>query len=194
MAKPTLKPIILSTSQIGVFFGVSRWAVQKWLNAGCPKIKYGQLDLKAVFNWWFENIAESKIPDTERLQTLKAEHLTERIKGERLKNAQLEGSLFDQDTVVTEWAARVAVVTSGLNAFADRLPPLLEGKGRIEMQTIIRKETWELRDAYYRDGKYTPQIEEKKKPVKRKRRVKAHTIKGKGAKDERLKRKKETRE
>ena len=178
--KPILKPIILSTAQVGAFFGVTRWAVQKWLNAGCPKIKYGQLDLKAVFDWWMENLAESKIPDTERLQTLKAEHLTERIKGERLKNAQLEGSLFDQDTVVTEWAARVAVVTSGLNAFADRLPPLLEGKGRIEMQEIIKKEVWELRDSYYRKGKYTPEVKEKKKPAKKKKRVKPKTIKRKG--------------
>lgn len=182
MTKSTLKTLILSTSQVAAFFGVTRWAVQKWLQAGCPKIKYGQLDLRLVFNWWFENIAESKIPDTERLQTLRAEHLTVKIKGETLKVAELEKSMAKWNVIETEWAARVAVVTSGLNAFADRLPPLLEGKGRVQMQNVIKKEVWELRDAYYRKGKYTPEIKEKKKPVKRKRRVKAKTIKKKARK------------
>jgi len=181
--KKTPINLILSTSQIAAFFGVTRWAIQKWLKAGCPKIKHGQLDLKAVFDWWFENIAESKIPDTERLQTLKAEHLIEKIKIERLKVAQLEGSMAAWDTIENEWVARVGVVTSGLNAFADRLPPILEGKGRVEMQSIIRKETWELRDAYCRKGKYTPAIKEKKRSIKQKRRIKAKTIKKKKVKN-----------
>lgn len=169
--------LILSTSQIAAFFDVTRQAVQKWTKVGCPKIKHGQFSLKAVFDWWMENLAESKIPDTERLQSLKAEHLIERIKGVRLKNEQLEGSLFDRDTIVTEWAGRVAIVTSGLNAFADRLPPLLEGKGRVEMQEVIKKEVWELRDAYYRKGKYTPEVKEKTKSKTIKKKGKKHGIK-----------------
>lgn len=180
-AKKTPVNLILSTSQVAAFFDVTRHAVQKWLKAACPKIKHGQLDLKAVFDWWFENIAESKIPDTEKIQELKAQHLTERIRGERLKNAQTEGTLFDQDTVVTEWAARVAVVTSGLTAFADRLPPLLEGKGRIEMQEIIKKEVWELRDSYYRKGKYTPKVE-----ISEYLKILTLEIKGKAAKSQRF--------
>jgi phage terminase Nu1 subunit (DNA packaging protein) len=167
-SKPNL---ILSTSQIAAFFDVTRFAVHKWRKAGCPQIKFGQFNLKAVFDWWMENLAESKIPDTERLQVLKAEHLTEKIKGVRLKNAQLEGSMVAWTVIDTEWAGRVAVVTSGLTAFADRLPPLLEGKGRVQMQEVIKKEVWELRDAYARKGKYTPTKEGVKKPVKRKKKV-----------------------
>jgi len=148
--------IILTTSEIASFFDVTRHAVQKWFKAGCPKVRHGKCNLKAVFNWWLDNIAETKISDTETIQELKAEHLREKIKGERLKNEQTEGNLISLDEIKKQWSARVGVVTSGLEAFADRLPPVLEGKSKSEMKQLIKREIRELRDSYARKGKYTP--------------------------------------
>ena len=177
--------VILTSNQICNLFGIqSSGTLSKWKELGAKGacISRNQWDAKIFLEWWIENIFSDAQDTSDSLQEAKRVYWMARAKGEEIKVKQLEGTLFDQDTVVIEWAARVAVVTSGLNAFADRLPPLLEGKGRIEMQTIIRKETWELRDAYYRKGKYTPEVKEKKKTVKRKRPVKAKPTKKKGRK------------
>jgi len=51
---------------------------------------------------------------------------------------------------------RVAEVTAGLNALSSRLPPMLEGKDKREMQEIIEEEIRFLRESYARAGKYCP--------------------------------------
>lgn len=71
---------------------------------------------------------------------------------------QLKKNLISWEDIQTEWAKRVSVVTSGLEGFADRLPPLLEGKSREVMREILRAEVWELRNAYTTEGRYCPEI------------------------------------
>ncbi|MBU0977842.1 MAG: terminase small subunit [Nanoarchaeota archaeon] len=158
--------LILSTSEIGAFFGVSRIAVHKWHKSGCPKIKYGKFDLKAVFDWWWLNIASyhtSEILDGS-LEDARREYWQAKAEGMRLEVDKIKETLVSWNKIETEWCSRVAVVTSGLSAFADRLPPLLEGKARAEVQKIIKDEVWQLRDSYARKGKYTPTpIKPKKK-------------------------------
>lgn len=84
---------------------------------------------------------------------------------------QLKGTLIQRDEVYTEWAGRVALVTSALEIFADRLPPLLQGKKREKMYQTIKQEVWELRDSFCTKGKYCPKVEkEEKKEGKRKKR------------------------
>ena len=70
---------------------------------------------------------------------------------------QLKGHVVAKEEIYPVWAARVAVVTDGLNALIDRLPPLLEGKSRAEIQDILRDEIWSIRDSYAREGEYCPQ-------------------------------------
>ena len=81
-----------------------------------------------------------------------------RARREEFLVKQLKGNLMSWDDIQTEWAKRVSVVTSGLESFADRLPPLLEGKSREVMREILREETWELRNAYTTEGRYCPEI------------------------------------
>ena len=81
-----------------------------------------------------------------------------RARREELLVSELQGNLMSRDDIISVWCKRVAVVTSGLEAFADRLPPLLEGKTRHEMREILKNEVWELRNAYATTGHYTPEI------------------------------------
>lgn len=69
---------------------------------------------------------------------------------------QLKENLVARDDIAAEWAARVTEVTSGLSSLADRLPGVLEGKTRAQMQDIIATEVRNLRNAYAREGKYSP--------------------------------------
>ena len=81
-----------------------------------------------------------------------------RARREELLVAELKGNLMSRDEIISEWSKRVAAVTSGLEAFADRLPPLLEGKSRHEMREILKNEVWELRNSYATKGEYCPEI------------------------------------
>ena len=168
-SKKTKSNLVVSTSDVQMFFGVSRKTVHTWNKNGCPKVKHGKYDLKAVFDWWWENIAAyhtSEILDRS-MEDARRDYWQAKAEGERIKVDQLKESVVSWDKIELEWCARVGVVTAGLNAFADRLPPLLEGKSRAEMQKTIADEVWQLRDSYARKGKYSPE-REKKKP-KRKR-------------------------
>jgi len=161
--------LIVSTSDVQAFFGVSRKTVHVWNKNGCPKVKHGRYDLKTVFDWWWENIAAyhtSEILDSS-MENARREYWQAKAEGERIKVDQLKETLVSWDKIETEWCARVAVVTSGLSAFADRLPPLLEGKSRAETQKIFKDEVWQLRDSYARKGKYTLESKEKKPKKKR---------------------------
>lgn len=83
-----------------------------------------------------------------------------RARREELLVSELKKNLMSKNDIATEWAKRVSLVCSGLEAFADRLPPLLEGKSREEMREILRNEIWELRNAYCTEGRYCPEIPE----------------------------------
>ena len=80
-----------------------------------------------------------------------------RAEKEELLVEQVRESLFSKAEVVTEWTERVLTVCAGLEALADRLPPLLAGLTAKEMQPIIKNEIRLLREGYARDGKYTPE-------------------------------------
>jgi len=82
-----------------------------------------------------------------------------RARREENLNAELEKRLFSRKEAAEAWAARVRIVCSGLETFADRLPPILEGKSRDEIKEIIRDEVRRLREAYVADGKYCPKPE-----------------------------------
>lgn len=163
--KPKIINLILSTSEIAAFFGVSRVSVHKWNKNGLPKIKHGKYDLKIVFDWWWDNIAQYHTAELvdKSMEDARRSYWTAKAEGERIKVDKLKDTLIAWVEIESEWCARVAVVTSGLNAFSDRLPPLLEGKTRPQAQEIIRNEIWMLRDSYARRGKYTPKSKRKKR-------------------------------
>ena len=73
----------------------------------------------------------------------------------KIERKKAEEKLISRDEASQEWAAVVAAVMSSLEIFADRLPPVLIGRNRVEMFEIIRDEVWELRNQLYQEGRYT---------------------------------------
>jgi hypothetical protein len=79
-----------------------------------------------------------------------------RAEEKKLVVSQLRGKLISIDEIQAAWASRVDIVTSGLEAFANRLPPLLVGKTRRQIAKILQEEIFRLRDDYATIGKYCP--------------------------------------
>ncbi len=168
--------IELSTREVTEFFDINKSTLTRWKNAGSRGyLSRDRWDLKELTIWWIEFIYQGPVNEEtdSSLAAARRDYWQAKAEGEQLKVAELKESVVSWDKIETEWCARVAVVTSGLEAHADRLPPLLEGKSRAQMQKIIKDEVWQLRDSYARHGKYTPKpIEPKKGGKKRERKGK----------------------
>ena len=73
--------------------------------------------------------------------------------------AKLKEQLYDMAEIKEGWAWRISELTAALQSLVDRLPQLLEGKGRVEMAEIIRSEVHHIRERYARDGQFTSQTD-----------------------------------
>lgn len=114
-----------------------------------------------VVKWWLaRHLERAAGPAAESPEAVR---WLERYRRERFRLSRIERKLRESQVIAwtdveKEWCARVRVVTEGLEFFADRLPPLLVGQGRDEIRAILKAEVRELRAAYARDGKYTPEV------------------------------------
>ena len=151
------KAIILNTTEIAAFFSVTTRSVQNWAAAGCQQEGRGSWNLKAVHDWWWENIAQDRaLSDAgdESMAEAKRKYWWQKAEAEETKNQQAKGQLVAWADIEREWTGRLVELTTGLQCLIDRLPPLLDGKSRNETRAIIETEILSLRDAYARDGKY----------------------------------------
>ena len=155
--------ITLKTTELADFFGVTRKTIAEWHKAGCPQVKRGIWDLKIVHEWWFENIAKSKIPDDESLAEAKRKYWTAKAQNEELKAQYQEGKLVSWEEVTREWAKRAAEYKNGCFELENSLPPLLEGKIQSDMRKIIYEKVWSLFDRVCRTGTFCPKGKNKKK-------------------------------
>jgi phage terminase Nu1 subunit (DNA packaging protein) len=146
---------IYDAANVGRFFGVTPRAVQKWVSQkGCPKLRHGIYDLKAVYEWWLENIRGDGGQSVPEVEDAKLEYWRWKAKREKISVQRLRGELLEKKLVAHQWALRVGELTGALSTLKDRLPPLVEGKSRQEISKIIDDEIWRLRDAYARRGEY----------------------------------------
>jgi len=157
--------LIMSDEEASIYLGVSKRTVSWHKTRGnLTQNPDGTFDRKEL-----DRFMEGRGNDGGKKSTLKdlmekkeAADLRWKIaKAEReeMLNAKLKGELFTKDEIMQGWCSRVSAVTAGLEAFADRMPPLLVGKKRNEMRDIFIDEIWRLRDIYSRPGKYCPECD-----------------------------------
>lgn len=146
--------LLASVGQLAHLFGVTDRTIRNWVEKGCPRLSNGKYDLKAVLEWWLENIyGTAMTPETE---DVKLEYWRWKKEAERIKVQTLEGSLMSEEQIVQEWSARMAEITNGLQALSRRIPPMIDGKSKSDQQRIIDEEVWKIRDNYCRVGKFCP--------------------------------------
>lgn len=154
--------MVVSTRDAAAFFGITSQALHLWFKNGCPKVGYGKCDLKAVFDWWRENIDSGGDRD-KSINAAKRDYWRAKAERERISVDTLKGNVVPREQIATAWKWRVAEVKNGLLAFRDRLPPLLEGKTRKEITHVLGEEVIYLLDNYSREGEFCPRVEEQKK-------------------------------
>jgi hypothetical protein len=154
----------LLQKEICELFGVTRMSISRWTREGLPRNPNGTYPAPRCVAWLLNRLeerlerqAEEEGPETAESARWLAAFRRERYKLSKLERRQREGGLVPWSEIIPAWQSRVGVVTSGLEAFADRLSPLLAGKGRDDIHAILKAEVRELRLAYARDGKYTPE-------------------------------------
>lgn len=152
----------LTKKEVALLFGVSVRTITNWQKEEAfPRNVDGSYPGPACIKWLearFEDRGGVEI-ETAEAQKWLTEFRKERALIARIEREKLEETLFSKVEISKAWSERVQLVCSGLELFADRLPPLLDGKRRIDMFEIIRQEVWELRNAYCRDGRYCPKGE-----------------------------------
>jgi phage terminase Nu1 subunit (DNA packaging protein) len=153
----TFDPNKVQRAVIAKIFGVHPTTVSRWRKAGCPCNPDSTYSALSVHKWLLDQERESFVPKSDMASC--DSPALERYREARAAIAELdlktrEGELIAREDVAREWALRVAEVAAGLEFLADRLPPLLVGREREEIRTIIGKEIWRLRDTYSRNGRY----------------------------------------
>lgn len=98
--------LCLSSLAMADVFGVTRAALSKWAQQGCPKVKAGWWSLKDVIEW--RGLGGDKPQEDDDLsdhaKKLKYEAEWKRLQSENLelKNALAKGDLIPREEIVTE--------------------------------------------------------------------------------------------
>ena len=168
----------VQTKTVSELFDVTTVTIGNWVKSGCPKVRRGTFELRAVMLWWAENIYETKIETGETDDTLKnarQRYWQAKAEKEEINIAQLRKSLIPKKELAQLWGARVTEVRQGLINLTDRLPPILVSKSQSEIRDIVHRETTQLLKIYSRESKNTPkpkkstkQAKPKKQPKKKK--------------------------
>ena len=148
-----------SVNQAAAFFGVNRGTLYDWIRKGCPKAGRGRVDLKAVHEWWFENIAEEKAraaSGDDSLNEAKRRFWWLKAESEELRIKKEKELLLSKSEIEKGWAWRMSEYKSGCENMEKALPPLLEGKTTRDMRKIIGDYVWSMFDRVCRTGHFCP--------------------------------------
>jgi len=143
-------------NDLAALFNVHPSTVSRWVaRDGCPRNSNGKFDLRKVILWRLEdgNLEAVSCENEEATKWL-TEFRKERALLAQIERKKAEGKLWPVDKIEEQWNARIMLVTAGLTALGDRLPPVLVGKKRSEVRKIIKAEIRELRNNYAQKGRY----------------------------------------
>ena len=166
-----------SIDDAAAFFGVHKSTIYTWIENGCPKSSRGKVNLKAVHEWWFKNVAAERAASAggeESLNEARRKFWWLRAESEEIKIQKERGLLLTKSEIEKGWAWRMSEYKSGCENLEHSLPPLLEGKNQAEMRKIIGDYVWNLFDRVCREGSFSPekklteQVNKKSGPKKKK--------------------------
>jgi phage terminase Nu1 subunit (DNA packaging protein) len=144
--------VMADTITTAAFFGVSTMTISNWKQIGAPKAGRGLYDLKAMFDWWLENVYAPKNESTaakdtrERFWAAKADN-------EELKRDHTKGRLVSRERMVQEFSERAADLRTTFRAYKHRLGPMLEGKTRDQIMQILGDENDRILRSFCRAGR-----------------------------------------
>lgn len=138
---------------------VHRTTIRRWIDKGAPVNSDNKtVSLPQLIAWRLDeaDLMSEATNESEAGQQALMWFREERARVMQITRERLQGRLKPVEKITKEWAARVSLVAASLESLRFRLPPVLEGKTRVEMAEIIQTEVRMIRDGYYRDGRFTP--------------------------------------
>ena len=141
----------LNRKEFAYIAGVNVRTVNRWAKDGLPRRSDGKYDARECVRWLIDRSIENSGtagPENEESAEWLAKYRRERFKITRIERLRMEGELMDKNKVSEAWAKRLSNLAHSLNNLVDRLPPILEGKSRSEIGSILKTEIWVFRMAY----------------------------------------------
>ncbi|MBQ3643040.1 MAG: hypothetical protein II961_00450 [Candidatus Riflebacteria bacterium] len=152
-----MSQITVSVKIIANFFGVNERTIRQWVQKGMPRVADGVYSPRDCFNWWDEYINESAVGDDDKNKDAKERYWAAKAGNEELKFEKTKGELVSKDKVENSFAARAYELSLSFRALKYRLPPMLEGKNREDIQNELGKELNRILDTYKRAGSFVPE-------------------------------------
>ena len=118
--------VVLCTRLTAAYFGVTTATLSNWTRSGCPQLRRGYYDLKAVLDWRAKREERPEMPsDPEQMSAgeLRLHY------DAQLKQAQFEARQFQNRLAAGEYLPRVQVVRD-LSRFLLVLKTAVTGLGR----------------------------------------------------------------
>ena len=104
--------IIACTKYTAAYFGVTPATLSNWMKAGCPRVKHGYYDIKAVSEWNAqregEKLAEVAKKDPEKMTPSQMKMHYDAL----LKQAQLDSTLLKNQIASGEYLPKTEIVDS----------------------------------------------------------------------------------
>jgi len=157
--------VILNMDDAAAYCGTSKKTVSYHIKQGKLKQNPDGTFARAELDKWLSRYGrpspsgEAGQCDSIREQQEKAElrYRLARAKREEILTGQLEKTLAPWEEIERGWGERILLVKSALDAYSSRLPALLVGRKREEMEEIIKGETRELFLRFSTEGRYCPE-------------------------------------
>lgn len=161
----TFKGLVVSTSALAEFLGVTDRTIRNYCEDGLPKISTGKFNFLEAFAWWNENINK---PASDKEEKAREKYWNAKAEREELVVEDLKGQVIKKSDLFPVWIARVQEVVKGLESQERIFPTILEMKSSPEIAKIVEDYNRKLREGYARDGKFTPVADysKPKKPTK----------------------------
>ena len=145
--------------ELATLLSVNRRSISRWSKSeNLPKKPDGTFDGPACVRWLTERLetrleseCDKEVPGAEWLN----EYRRVRFMREELQLKLDKAELLPVAEVEKETGEKISLLISALQNFADRLPGLLVGRPRDEIQMILRDEAELVQHSFYKFGHYT---------------------------------------
>lgn len=150
--------LIVGTGTLCHYYGITPPALQKWVNAGCPRHSRGWFNLREV-RQWRDGGTTADVAKTGDLRTAKMavdlQYRKTKSEREKLLLEILRGEYYSKEEAVEEWATRALELKVALFDWVKTLPMELAGKDLDEMERVLSDRVTEILEGFCRRGTYT---------------------------------------
>jgi phage terminase Nu1 subunit (DNA packaging protein) len=150
--------VIKTQKALAEYLSRSERTIAYYKNQGMPVNLDGTYDLDAI-DAWFDDRKEKGTgqphggkPDTGDKSGWEAVYKEMKARIAELELRKLSGELISREEVYQQFVARILEIGRALSALSRKLPPLLEGKEKRDMEEIIEGETRIIRERFARPG------------------------------------------